>query len=145
MADNAAPAGRAVLGLDIGKASRWACMLTRDGEVAANRPVASSEQELDRLFSQVGEGTLVVVDQVRNIGALPISRARRAGPDVAYLPGMAAHQASRMFAGDAKTDERDARVIARTAMGPPDALLPVPERDGASRPRGRSPRSATTW
>jgi len=145
MANNAAPARRAVLGLDVGKASHWACMLTRDGEVAANRPVASSEHELDRLFSQVGEETLVVVDQVRNIGALPISRARRAGLDVAYLPGIAAHQASRMFAGDAKTDERDAHVFARTAMGLPDALLPVPERDGASRPRGRSPRSATTW
>lgn len=137
MADNAAPAGRAVLGLDVGKASRWACMLTRDGEVAANRPVASSEHGLDRLLSQAGEGTPVVVGQVRNIGALPISRAGRAGPDVAYPPGMAAHQASRMFAGDAKTDERDARVIARTAMGLPDALPPVPERDGdleAARP-----------
>ena len=130
MADNAAPARRAVLRFDVGKASRWACMLTRDGEVAANRPVASSEHELDRLFSQVGEGTLVVVGQVRNIGALPISRARGAGPDVAYLPGMAAHQAPRMFAGDAKTDERDALMIARTTMGPPDALPPVPERDG---------------
>lgn len=130
MANNAAPARRAVLGLDVGKASHWACMLTRDGEVSVNRPVANSEHELDRLFSQVGEGTLVVVDQVRNIGALPISRARRAGLDVAYLPGIAARQASRMFAGDAKTDERDAHVIARTAMGLPDALLPVPERDG---------------
>lgn len=97
MANNAAPARRAVLGLDVGKASHWACMLTRDGEVAVNRPVANSEHELDRLFSQVEEGTLVVVDQVRNIGALPISRARRAGLDVAYLPGIAAHQASRMF------------------------------------------------
>lgn len=130
MANNAAPARRAVLGLDVGKASHWACILTRDGEVAVSRPVANSEHELDRLFSQVGEGTLVVVDQARNIGALPISRARRAGLDVACLPGIAAHQASRMFAGDAKTDERDAHVIARTAMGLPDAPLPVPERDG---------------
>ena len=120
-------------------------MLTRDGEVAVNRPVANTEHELDRLFSQVGEGTPVVVGQVRDIGALPISRARRAGLDVAHLPGMAAHRASRMFAGNAKTDERDARVIAGTAMGLPDALPPVPERDGASRPRGRPPRSATTW
>ena len=51
MANNAAPARRAVLGLDVGKASHWACMLTRDGEVAVNRPVANSEHELDRLFS----------------------------------------------------------------------------------------------
>ena len=43
----------------------------------------------------------------------------------AYLPGLAAHGAARLFAGDAKTDERDAMVIAKTALGIPDALLPV--------------------
>lgn len=51
MANNAAPARRAVLGLDVGKASHWVCMLTQDGEIAVNRPVANSEHELDRLFS----------------------------------------------------------------------------------------------
>ncbi len=62
---------------------------------------------------------------------LAISRARLAGLGVAYLPGLAAHQAARLFAGDAKTDERDALVIAKTALGIPDALLPVPEPDEA--------------
>lgn len=51
MVDNAAPARRAVLGLDVGRASRWACMLTQDGEFAVNRPVVNSKHELDRLFS----------------------------------------------------------------------------------------------
>lgn len=50
---------------------------------------------------------------------------------MAYLPGLAAHEASKLFAGDAKTDERDAMVIAKTALGIPDALLPVPRRDDA--------------
>ena len=124
-----ATARKAVLGLDVGKGSHWACLVTAEGEVAANRPVANSERELDDLFSQVGGGTLVVVDQVRNIGALAIRRARAAGLEVAYLPGLAAHGAARLFAGDAKTDERDAMVIARTALGIPDALLPVPRGD----------------
>lgn len=44
MANNAAPARRAVLGLDVGKASHWACILTRDGEVAVSRPVCFSQQ-----------------------------------------------------------------------------------------------------
>ena len=117
---------KAVLGLDVGKSSHWACLVTGDGEIAANNPVGNSEGDLDRLFSQVDPGTLVVVDQVRNIGALAIRRARMAGLDVAYLPGIAAHGAARLFAGDAKTDERDAMVIAKTALGIPDALLPVP-------------------
>lgn len=119
----------AVLGLDVGKRSHWACLASRDGEVLMSGPVWNSEADLDGLFSQVGADVLVVVDQVRNIGALAISRARAAGPPVAYLPGLAAHGASKLFAGDAKTDERDATVIAKTALGIPDALLPVPRDD----------------
>lgn len=117
---------KAVLGLDVGKGSHWACLVTMEGEVAVNRPVANSERDLDELFAQAGGETLVVVDQVRNIGALAIRRARMAGLEVAYLPGIAAHGAAKLFAGDAKTDERDAMVIAKTALGIPDALLPIP-------------------
>ena len=124
-----ATARKAVLGLDVGKSSHWACLVTRDGEVAVNRPVANAEGDLDELFALAEPGTLVVVDQARNIGALAIRRARMAGLDVAYLPGIAAHGAARLFAGDAKTDERDAMVIAKTALGIPDALLPVPRGD----------------
>ena len=119
----------AVLGLDVGKFSHWACHVSRTGEILASAPVANIERDLDMLFSQVGAGTLVVVDQVRNIGSLAISRARMQGLPVAYLPGIAAHEASKLFAGDAKTDERDAAVIAKTALGIPDSLLPVPKHD----------------
>ena len=122
---------KAVLGIDVGKSSHWACLVTREGEVALNRRVRNSEGDLDGLFSQVACDTIVVVDQCRNIGLPAISRARLAGLGVAYLPGLAAHQAARLFAGDAKTDERDALVIAKTALGIPDALLPVPEPDEA--------------
>lgn len=108
---------KAVLGIDVGKSSHWACLVTREGEVALNRRVRNSEGDLDGLFSQVACDTIVVVDQCRNIGLLAISRARLAGLGVAYLPGLAAHQAARLFAGDAKTDERDALVIAKTALG----------------------------
>lgn len=96
---------KAVLSIDVGKSSHWACLVTREGEVALNRRVRNSEGDLDGLFSQVACDTIVVVDQCRNIGLLAISRARLAGLGVAYLPGLAAHQAARLFAGDAKTDE----------------------------------------
>ena len=121
----------AALGLDVGKSSHWACLVTRAGEIALNEPVANSEADLDALFSRAPEGALVVVDQARNIGSLAIRRARLAGLPVAYLPGIAAHRAAGLFAGDAKTDERDAMVIAKTALGIPDSLLPVAEPDEA--------------
>lgn len=119
-----------VIGLDVGKSSHWACVATRDGEVLASKSVANRENALDSLFAEF-PGALVVVDQVRNIGALALSRARAAGMPSAYLPGLAAHEAARLFGGDAKTDERDAMVIAKTALGIPDALLPVPHPDPA--------------
>lgn len=119
-----------VIGLDVGKSSHWACVATRDGEVLASKPAANRENALDSLFAEF-PGALVVVDQVRNIGALALSRARAAGMPSAYLPGLAAHEAARLFGGDAKTDERDATVIAKTALGIPDALLPVPHPDPA--------------
>ena len=114
----------AVIGLDVGKSSHWACVATRDGEVLLSAPVANREGDLDSLFVRFPDA-LVVVDQPRNIGALALARARAAGMSAAYLPGLAAHGAARLFAGDAKTDERDAMVIAKTALGIPDALLPV--------------------
>lgn len=114
----------AVIGLDVGKSSHWACVATRDGEVLLSAPVANREDDLDSLFGRFPDA-LVVVDQSRNIGALALARARAAGMSAAYLPGLAAHGAARLFAGDAKTDERDAMVIAKTALGIPDALLPV--------------------
>ena len=114
----------AVIGLDVGKSSHWACVATRDGEVLLSAPVANREDDLDSLFGRFPDA-LVVVDQSHNIGSLALSRAKLAGMPRAYLPGLAAHQAARLFAGDAKTDERDAMVIAKTALGIPDALLPV--------------------
>ena len=106
---------RPVLGIDVGKRSHWACLVTAEGEIALNAPVANRERDLDELFSGVPGDALVVVDQVRNIGSLALKRAAVAGLESAYLPGTAMHGASRLFAGDAKTDERDALVIAKTA------------------------------
>ena len=105
----------AVLGLDVGKSSHWACLIDRDGEVLSSAPVRNREAELDALFASVPAGTLVVVDQFRNIGSLAVRPSRAAG----------------LFAGEAKTDERDAAVIARTALGVPDSLSGVPGRGEA--------------
>ena len=121
----------AVLGLDVGKSSHWACLVDRDGEVLASAPVRNREAELDALFASAPAGTLVVVDQFRNIGSLAVRRARAAGLAVAHLPGLAASRAAGLFAGEAKTDERDAEVIARTALGVPDSLSGVPGRGEA--------------
>lgn len=121
----------AYLGIDVGKFFHWAYAVDRDGEALLSRRVANSEEDLDALVAELPADTLVVVDQRRNIGALAIRRARAAGRPVAYLPGTAEHELAKSFPGVAKTDARDAQVIARSALGVPQTLRPVPADDPA--------------
>ena len=60
-----------VIGLDVGKSSHWACVVTREGELLASKPVLNRENAIDGLYAQY-PGALVVVDQVRNIGSLAL-------------------------------------------------------------------------
>jgi hypothetical protein len=66
---------RPVLGIDVGKRSRWACLVTAEGEIALSAPVANRELDLDELFSRAPGDALAVVDQVRNVGSLALRRA----------------------------------------------------------------------
>ena len=120
-------ASAAVVGFDVGKSSHRACAVAPDGAALFNREVANRPGEIDRALADAGPGARVVVDQKRNIGALVVARARAAGNPVFYLPGIAMKKARDMFPATAKTDEIDAEVIARTAMGMPWTLREVAE------------------
>ena len=124
--------GRVYLGVDVGKASHRACAVGPGGRVMFNVEVGNRAGDIDRVLARAGAGALVVVDQKRNIGALAVARARAAGMEVAYLPGLAMKRARDLFPGIAKTDEIDAEVIARTAAGVPRALRPVAEEGPAA-------------
>ncbi len=121
----------AYLELDVGKQSHWAYAVDSAGTVLLSRRVANTEAGLDEVIAECPDDTLVVVDQRRNIGALAIRRARAAGRPVAYLPGSAESELAKGFPGIAKTDAKDAQVIARVALGMPQTLRPVPEGDPA--------------
>uniref|UniRef100_UPI0026180F81 IS110 family transposase n=1 Tax=uncultured Streptomyces sp. TaxID=174707 RepID=UPI0026180F81 len=57
-----------------------------------------------------------------SIGALPLAVARDAGCKVAYLPGLAMRRIADLYPGEAKTDARDAAVIADAARTLPHTL-----------------------
>lgn len=115
------------LGLDVGKSQHHACALDRDGTKVFDKPLPQLESELAGLFRQLQEhGTvLVVVDQPNTIGALPIAVARDCGCEVGYLPGLAMRKAADLYPGRAKTDKRDAFIIADTARTMPHTLRAV--------------------
>jgi len=114
-------------GLDVGKATHHATGLDRDGDRLVDREVANDETALRRVFTElVEQGTvLVVVDQPSSIGALPIAVARAMGIEVAYLPGLAMRRIADLHPGNAKTDARDAYVIADAARTLPHTLRRV--------------------
>ncbi len=65
---------------------------------------------------------MFVVDQPATIGASPLAVARSCGVEVGYLPGLAMRRIADLHPGEAKTDARDAAVIAHAARTMPHAL-----------------------
>ncbi|MCL2655488.1 MAG: IS110 family transposase [Coriobacteriia bacterium] len=118
-----------VVGLDVGKSFHHLYALGSDGSELVNQRIDQSERVLTETFAAIKEygSVLVVVDQPNNIGSLAVACARRSGCSVAYLPGLAMRRAAGILPGDAKTDERDAFVIAMTAHSMPQALRAMPE------------------
>ncbi|MFE1782235.1 IS110 family transposase [Streptomyces sp. NPDC059506] len=116
---------RVFLGLDVGKAAHHGHGLTPAGKKVFDKPLPNSEPRLravfDKLRTKFGQ-VLVIVDQPASIGALPLTVARDTGCQVAYLPGLAMRRISDLYPGEAKTDAKDAAVIADAARTMPHTL-----------------------
>ncbi|MFK0247123.1 IS110 family transposase [Amycolatopsis azurea] len=112
------------LGLDVGKGEHHAVGLDPAGKRLHDAPLPNTEPKLRAMFDKlaVHGQILVVVDQPATIGALPVAVARACGHDVAYLPGLAMRRIADLYPGNAKTDARDAYVIADAARTLPHTL-----------------------
>jgi transposase len=115
------------LGLDVGKQDHHAVGLDRDGKRLHDAPLPNTEAGLRKLFDKLGRHgrILAVVDQPASIGALPVAVARACGHQVAYLPGLVMRRLADLHPGTAKTDARDAYVIADAARTLPHTLRRV--------------------
>lgn len=112
------------VGVDVGKADHYAVALDRAGGVILSRSMPQDETRIMGLIDdlKVHGRVLFVVDQPATIGALPLAVARSCGVEVGYLPGLAMRRIADLHPGEAKTDERDAYVIAEAARTMPHAL-----------------------
>ncbi len=113
------------LGTDVGKSVHHGHGLTPAGKKVFDKPMPNSEPKLRAVFDKLKAkfGTvLVIVDQPASIGALPLTVARDAGCQVAYLPGLAMRRIADLYPGEAKTDAKDAAVIADAARTMPHIL-----------------------
>ncbi|MEU1132343.1 IS110 family transposase [Streptomyces sp. NPDC005900] len=99
--------------------------LTPAGKTVFDKALPNGEPQLRAVFDKLKAkfGTvLVIVDQPASIGALPLTVARDAGCKVDYLPQLAMRRIADLYPGEAKTDARDAAVIADAARTMPHTL-----------------------
>lgn len=115
------------IGIDVGKTAHHAVAIDRAGKKLLDKPLPQDEAKLRALIQKVsGHGQiLVIVDQPATIGALPLAVAQDMGVMVGYLPGLAMRRIADLHPGEAKTDARDAAIIAEAARTMPHTLRSI--------------------
>ena len=127
MAEQPLPA--VFVGLDVGKSDHHAVAVTAAGKTVYDKALPNDETRLRAILTDLAAAhgpVLMVVDQPATIGALPVAVAEGTdGVQVAYLPGLAMRRIADLHPGTAKTDARDALIIAEAARTMPHTLRDI--------------------
>ena len=122
--DEEATAIEVFVGVDVGKSQHHAVAFSAAGARLLDEALPQDEARLREVIGRLKSRgrVLFVVDQPATIGALPLAVARSEGVQVGYLPGLAMRRIADLHPGEAKTDAKDAEVIAQAARSMPHAL-----------------------
>ena len=119
------------VGVDIGRSVHYAVALSHDGERLLAGELPNRQREIDALVSwAVQRDAQIVLDQPNGGAAALIQACWDEGVAVGYLHGLAMARARDFYEGEAKTDPKDAFVIADVARTHPSRVVmlgPVPE------------------
>ena len=105
------------VGLDVGKETHFADLLDNDGERLFARAIGNDQGDIEALLDRAGKHGVpgLVIDQPGSIAQLVLTVAAKREVPVAYVPGLVMRRAADLYPGEAKTDRRDAYIIADTA------------------------------
>lgn len=106
------------VGIDAGKVCHHATVLDADGVVLWSRQVRNDQAAIEQLIARAADAATEVrwaVDLTSAETALLLALLIAADQRVVYVPGAVVNRMSGAFAGEGKTDARDAKVIAETA------------------------------
>lgn len=112
------------VGVDMAKGDHYAQAITTTGEALFDRAVANDEAAIAGLIRDAAAhgAVALVVDQPASGAQLLLAVARDAQVPVAYVTGLQMRRAAELYAGAAKTDPRDAWVLADFARRNADRL-----------------------
>lgn len=105
------------VGIDVGRHAHHAAAVDDSGAVLWSRRIRNDQAEIETLLERVADvGSAVwAIDMTAPESALLRGVLAAHGQQVRYVPGRVVHSMTGAFAGEGKTDARDAVVIAQTA------------------------------
>jgi hypothetical protein len=112
------------LGVDIGKHAHYAVAVDADGTPIYQTGVVNTELALRELVAWAAQHQAqVVVDQSAGAAALLLQLCWQADVRIGYLHGLAMARARDFYAGESKTDPKDAFVLADVARAHPTRVV----------------------
>jgi transposase len=135
------------VGIDAARQSHHAAAVDEHGQVRWSMRVSNDQDALTELLDRVGPDDEVswAVDLIGCETALLRAVLLAAGHQVIYVPGRTVKSMSGAFAGEAKTDARDAVVIANTARMRRDLTVVTPPTELVARLACWWPTAPTWW
>ncbi|MET7881410.1 IS110 family transposase [Micromonospora profundi] len=106
------------VGIDVGKAHHHACAVDGTGKVVFSKRLANGQAEIEALIARAGKAAGQVrwaLDMTSGTAGLLLAVLRQAGATVVYVPGRLVNRMAGAFAGEGKSDAKDAFTIAETA------------------------------
>lgn len=106
------------VGIDVGKGFHHACAVDETGTVVFSRKVANGQAAIEQLITRTTKKTPEVVwavDMTSGAASLLIALLLATGQPVVSVPGRLVNRMAGAFAGEGKTDAKDAKTIAETA------------------------------
>ena len=106
------------VGIDVGKASHHACAVDETGKVVFSQQTPSGQAAIEALIARAGKAGGEVswaLDMTSGTAGLLLALLWQTGQPVRYVPGRLVNRMAGAFAGEGKTDAKDAKTIAETA------------------------------
>lgn len=111
------PVPHAWAGVDVGKGHHWVCLIDEAGTTVWSSKVVNDESAILEAIGGVlerADQVVWAVDVTGTMSGLLLALLAAHGQQVKYAPGRTVNQMATAYRGEAKTDARDAYVIAET-------------------------------
>lgn len=106
------------VGIDVGKSAHHACAVDDTGKTVFSEKLGNDQAAIEALIARAGQAAQRVrwaIDLTSPLALLLITVLLAADQAVTYVPGRVVNAMTHGFRGEAKTDAKDAKVIAETA------------------------------